>query len=273
MKVIRVFPRRTSFTPTDDYAFVGEPPLIRDYATRVAISVTFSWDIKYAYHLKEAWRQYYDGVVIGGPAFEQAHNGRYPFTPGRYIKDGVIFTSRGCKNQCPWCLVPSREGDLWEDKIRPGHIIQDNNLLQCNREHIESVFAMLKGQPAATFSGGLDTRLIKDWVINDLQSLSIKQLFLAADTKQSLKPLAKATEKLSFLGRNKLRCYVLLGYNGQTLGQAREQLEEVWNIGCMPFAQLYQPPDRWIDYPKEWHELARTWSRPAAMKALMRSND
>lgn len=28
MRIIRVFPRRTSMTPRDDYAFVGDPPLM-----------------------------------------------------------------------------------------------------------------------------------------------------------------------------------------------------------------------------------------------------
>ena len=32
MKIIRVFPRRTSLTPVDDMAFVGNPPMLRPEA-------------------------------------------------------------------------------------------------------------------------------------------------------------------------------------------------------------------------------------------------
>ena len=32
MKIIRVFPRKTHMTPTDPYAFVGDPPLWRPKA-------------------------------------------------------------------------------------------------------------------------------------------------------------------------------------------------------------------------------------------------
>jgi hypothetical protein len=42
--VIRVFPRRTSLTPTDEYAFVGEPPMLRPEADEVHVSCTFTWD-------------------------------------------------------------------------------------------------------------------------------------------------------------------------------------------------------------------------------------
>jgi hypothetical protein len=88
---------------------------------------------------------------------------------------------------------------------------------------------------------------------------------MAADTKESLLSLEKAIKKLKGFSRRQLRCYVLIGFNNEKIDQARERLEAVWQIGAMPFAQLYQPPDRYIRYSKEWRDLAREWSRPAAM--------
>ena len=267
MRTVRVFPRRTAFTPRDEYAFVGDPPMLRPEAQEVHISVTFTWDCQEADHLALAWAQYYPTVRIGGPAIGRYTNG---FTPGEYIRQGVTFTSRGCNNRCPWCLVPKQEGRLREIPIHSGNIVQDNNLLQCGGKHLRSVFRMLRQERQVQFTGGLDSRLITDRVAEDLRTLRISQLFLACDTRQAIKPLGVAVKKLNGLSRDKLRCYVLLAYNGESISEANERLREVWHAGAMPFAQLYQPPDRHIDYPQEWRQLARTWSRPAATRAVMR---
>ena len=267
-KIIRVFPRRTSLTPTDGLAFVGDPPLWQPPADEVHVSVTFTWDRKEGERLAGAWGQYYPVVKLGGPAFGDPGNG---FTPGLYVKEGVTFTSRGCNKRCPWCLVPPREGRLRLLPIQPGWIVNDNNLLQCPREHQAAVYEMLMQQRrAAKFAGGLDATLVDDWVADQLRTVPISEVYLAADTKGSLHALRTAVERLSFLRRKQLRCYVLIGFDGEAIQDAQERLEDVWEGGCLPFAQLYQPPDRFIHYSQEWRDLVRTWSRPAAMAAMHR---
>lgn len=263
--VIRVFPRRTALTPTDSMAFVGNPPMFLPEADEVHVSCTFTWDIPEAERLQKAWAQYYRIVKLGGPAFGTPVNG---FTPSVYVRSGVTFTSRGCNNHCPWCLVPPREGRLIEiDDFAVGHIIQDNNLLQCSPQHLDRVFAMLRTQHAVEFTGGLDARLLRQSVADAIRGLRLRQLFLACDTDSGLAPLERAI-KLLQLPRDKVRCYVLCAF-GATVDQCEERLRSVWKVGAMPFAQLYQPPDHWIDYSRDWRRLARTWSRPAAMKAHM----
>lgn len=266
-QILRVFPQRTALTPNDEMAFVGYPPLWRPGADEVHVSATFTWERQQAIQLRKAWAEYYPVVKIGGPAFGSPANG---FMPGRYVRSGVTFTSRGCNHRCPWCLVPEIEGRLELLKaIEPGYIIQDNNFLQCPGEHRQRVYTMLREQPqAAIFSGGLETSLITDEVAAELRGVRIDHAFLAADTLNALKPLEKAVKKLSFLSRNKLRCYVLIAFNGERIDEARRRLEAVWDIGCLPFAQLYQPNgERRITYPDEWRVLNRKWSRPAIMKA------
>jgi len=258
-------------TPNDLFAFVGDPPLWRPQADEVHVSVTFTWDIEEGYRLQEAWAQYYPVVRIGGPAINGSkHNGE--FVPGLYVKEGVTFTSRGCNFSCPWCLAWRREGFLRTLAIQPGWIVQDNNLLQTPNKHQEQVFTMLRAQKwAVSFPGGLHSRLVNDWVAEQLSTLRIKGVFLAADRRCDLDPLREAVQKLSFLKRRQLRCYALLAFGGETIAEAKERLEAVWEIGCLPFAQLYQPEDRFIKYSPEWRALARKWSRPALMFADHRS--
>jgi len=270
MRIIRVFPRRTSMTPTDNYAFVGEPPMFRPEADQVHVSCTFTWDIKQALHLVDSWRQYYPTVRIGGPVFGKSID-EAEFTPGIYVRSGVTFTTRGCNNQCPFCLVSKREGHLYHLwNFANGNIIQDNNILQADKSHWDKVIQMLRTQKQVEFSGGLEARLLTDQHAADIRSLHLKQVFLACDNRAALKPLQVAVKRLQ-LPIRKARCYVLIAYNGESISEARERLEDVYRAGALPFAQLYQPPDKLIEYSKEWKGLARTFSRPAATLAEMKT--
>ncbi|MBA7466141.1 hypothetical protein ES707_01316 [subsurface metagenome] len=272
-KIIRVFPRRTSMTPRDDYAFVGDPPLIRPLASEVYVSCAFTWDMPAAKRLADAWAQYYP-VSLGGCAY--AHAIDYPdlFTPGMYVRKGIVITHRGCNNQCPWCLVPRREGSLREIEIYDGNNLIDNNILQCSRGHIAKVVDMLRQQHGIILSGGLDSRLFTSSIADDLKSLRIKRMFFACDTKEAIKPLERAKCKLDGFTMDQLRCFVLLCfYENETVDQALARLIEVYRLGFMPFAMLYQPPDKHIEYSKEWRKLAKHFTRPAITKAFMRGSN
>jgi hypothetical protein len=272
MRILRVFPRRTSYTPTDELAVIGLPGLWRPDADEVHVSVTFSWDVPEGYKLLSAWSQFYPVVKIGGPALET--RAQSSFTPGMYVKKGITFTSRGCQNFCPWCLVPHREGRLRHIyPVPPGYIINDNNFLQCLPEHRYQVYRMLAQQPkAAEFRGGIDARLVTDEVAAELCSIRIKELFLACDSDQMIPHLQRAAEKLAFLGIERLRCYVMVGYGGENWETAEARLETVYRAGAMPFAQMYRSlaATARTDYAKEWRQLVKRWSRPAAVKAMHR---
>ena len=58
MAIARVFPRATTCTPKDEYAFTGDIPLFfPEDITEVHASVTFSWDMPEAERLARAWRK------------------------------------------------------------------------------------------------------------------------------------------------------------------------------------------------------------------------
>ena len=121
MRILRVFPRKTNMTPNDDMVLVGDPPLDKPEANEVHVSVSFTWDRERAERLQQAWGQYYPIVKIGGPAYDNSCDG---FTPGLYVKHGVIFTSRGCLSRCPWCEAWRREGKIRELPIYEGNIVR-----------------------------------------------------------------------------------------------------------------------------------------------------
>lgn len=266
--IIRVFPRRTSYTPDDDMVFIGMPPLIIPEHKEVHISCAFTWDKEYCKELAFQWEWRTDKPVkLGGPAFNSPAE---DFVQGLYIKKNIIFTTRGCNNNCPWCCVPKLEGKLKELPICEGNIIQDNNFLQANRAHKDKVFEMLKHQKGICFKGGLEADLIDNHFINGISNLSIKELWLACDTDARLPEFKKACEKLAKAGfnRNKINCYVLSYGKDRDKDEARARA--VYEAGAMPFVQLYRDfSDTKTEYDADWNAWARMWQRPAATRAHM----
>jgi hypothetical protein len=266
--MIRVFPKQTSFTPDDELSFVGLPPLFRPKEQLpVRISCVFTWDIPTAEKLKEEWSMYYDDVKVGGPAYGDEGG---EFIPELFTKKGITITSRGCNKKCKWCFVPKREGSLRELQIKDGWIVNDNNLLQCSDQHIKNVFDMLRRQPkAAEFKGGIDKALLKDWHRGLLDSIRLKEIWLACDTESAITQLARAAKILEGIKTYKKRCYVLIAFDNETPLEAEKRLEKIYNLGFWPFAQLYQPEQK-RTYSKAWKQLVRKWSRPAAFNTYMK---
>lgn len=270
--ILRVFPRRTSQTPADAYAVIGSPLFLPKDIVEVHVSCLFTWDRPLCEDLVHVYERRLPGIPVqlGGPAIEGSNTDDV-FVPGLYVRRGVIHTSRGCPNKCPWCLVPEREGALKELAVSEGRIIQDNNFLACSKRHRRKVYRMLRSQRRVRFLGGLESARLTQWDADQIRALRVKELWFAADTDSAVKRLQRVARMFSGMPRNKLRCYVLCAYAGQTIEQAEERLRRVWGLGFLPFAQLYREPFVGkAQYPKEWRYLARLWSRPAIMKVRMR---
>lgn len=241
--------------------------MFRPPQQQVAISVVFTRDIPEAERLYRAWSDYYPQVDMGGPAFDDPGA---EFMPGRFVKSGVTVTSRGCTKNCEWCLVPRREGWIRELSIQPGWNVIDNNLLACSRQHVESVFEMLRKQPEpARLSGGLDAEMFQPWHVDLLKSIRLKFAWFACDYPGSLPNLERVSDLMSDFSREKKRCYVLLGHNGESLKQAEKRLEAVYNLGFLPFAMLYRGQEE-KEYSTRWRALQRKWCRPAAFRTYMK---
>jgi hypothetical protein len=269
--MIRVFPTRNKWTPTDGLSFVGYPPLFLPPEQPVRICVTFTWDIPLANKLYSAWSNQYKDVQIGGPAFDDEGG---EFEPGRFIKDGVTITSRGCPNSCAWCFVPGREGNIRELQIKPGDNIIDNNLLACSKKHIHKVFDMCKQlDKPITFSGGLDARLLRPWHIDLLKSIKVAQMFFACDSPEMVSRITDISVMLKDFPLKKKRCFVLVGFDGDSICNAEGRLIAVSKAGYFPYAMRYQDMTNEKKHADEFSRLARIWSRPRITGSIMNNLD
>ena len=270
-RILRVFPRRTNATPTDDLAVIGYPDMFSAeiHPAEIRVSVTFTHDRAEAEQMARAWERF-GPVTIGGPAYDDFGG---DFESGLYLKPGYTITSRGCPNNCWFCSVPRREGRLIRElPIRDGWIVQDNNLLACSRQHVEDVFEMLRRQRIrATFAGGIEADLLEDWHVNLLASLSPRpNVFVAYDGPDDLESIVSAGKRLETAGFTRqshaLRCYVLIGYSGDSMDAAERRLREAWAAGFLPMAMLWRGKDGIID--PDWRTFQRHWARPASVAAM-----
>lgn len=274
MRIARVFPRRTKATPDDNMAFVGECkfPLFENF-DRVHVSVSFTWDIIESERIAATW-EYVAPVEIGGPALKSPTR---EFVPGEYLKHGYVITSRGCPKKCWFCPVWKSDPAITEYTIRDGWMVQDDNLLACSEKHIRAVFAMLKKQPhRAEFTGGLEPAYLKTWHVDLLADLNPKQIFSAYDTPDDHEPLVVAGRMLqdagfTFKGR-KLRCYVLIGFKGDTFDDAGLRMLRVIRAGFWPMAMLWRD-QKTGRVDKAWSKFQRIWTRPAIIAARIKSGE
>ena len=267
MRLIRVFPRRTKATPDDTLAYVGEPDLFAQ-ADAVHISVAFTYDKPRAEELAESWK-HGAPVTAGGVAYgDPGHD----FVPGRYIKQGYTFTSRGCPRRCWFCSVWRRDPVPRLLPIQEGWNILDDNLLACPEDHVRAVFAMLQRQGRrVAFTGGLEALALQDYQVDLLASLTPRpNCFFAYDPGDAFETLASAASRLLAAGftrqSHRLRCYVLIGYPKDTLEAAERRLQQIAGVGFTPMAMLWRPeqPSQIRHAPGlAWTAFQRRWARPA----------
>lgn len=262
-KIARVFPRRTNMTPTDSLAFTGLPTLeaMAMDIDEVHISVTFTWDLEKADELYEAWQILGVPVEVGGPAFGDRMG---DFTPGMYIKNGGVFTSRGCDKDCWFCSVPGcAHGIIRELPIYDGYNIMDDNVLGTSERHFRAVIEMLRRQKEkAVFSGGLEPAMLQRWQAELLKSINPKTMYTAYDTKDDYDAIRQMAETMWDVGfsprARQVKCYCLCGYEGDTFEEAEKRMNQIMDVGFLPFAMLYR--DESGEFNKDWRGFQREWA-------------
>ena len=231
---------------------------------RVLVSCAFTWDIPKAERVAELWAERAP-TEIGGPALGTV-GGEY--VPGMFLRDGYTITSRGCPERCWFCAAWKRDGAATRElPIRDGWNVLDDNLLACSEAHIRAVFAMLARQiQRVEFTGGLHAARLEPWHVDLLCGLPRRPvIFLAYDEDRDLDPLRVACAMLKQAGwyRQRMRAYVLCGYDRDTFESAEERVKRVIACGADPMAMVYR--DKHGTEADGWHAWARQWIRPACM--------
>jgi len=228
----------------------------------VHLSVVFSWQLvaaarRIAELESQGWR-----VLVGGPAICYAgladgdHPGAY-----RHHNDRAVFTTRGCPFRCPFCIVPSIEGDLVELpdsawKPAPRAIVCDNTLNACSRRHFDRVIDRLKGVDDIDIQG-VSLSLLTSYQASRLAELRLKVIHVAWDNIGQERQFFDGFAVLREAGipKSKIVCYVLIGYKDSP-DDALYRLEMVRALGVKPFPMRYQP----LDVAKRNEHVGENWT-------------
>jgi hypothetical protein len=269
-RILRIFPRKTRATPIDENVIIAKPPGFFDFADEIHISVTFSWDLKFSEILYNQWK-HVAPCKIGGPALNMKGD---LFTPGLYLKNGYVITSRGCHNKCWFCSVPKRDGSLREINISSGNNLLDDNILACSQPHINKVFSMLSQQKKEILlTGGLEAKLITEAVAIRLKKLNPQRIYFSYDTPDDLKPLINISEifkDINFTNcHHRFSCYVLIGYKGDSQESALKRLVSVYKLGFLPMSMLYRDVNGYFD--KSWIHFNTTFANPRICSFILKN--
>jgi len=131
------------------------------------------------------------------------------------------FTTRGCIRNCPFCVVPKKEGkirivgdllDLWDGKEKEV-IILDNNILAVPR-HFELICKQAKeNKIRVDFNQGLDIRLLTKDIAKLLRLISHYEYRFAFDNMEDESAVEQGIKTLKEVGINRSSFYVLVGFN------------------------------------------------------------
>lgn len=224
-----------------------------------------------------------DEIIQGGTGYKnygslppeiEAMQPDYSIYP--HFKQAIGFLTRGCIRNCPWCIVPRKEGHIrpaatWQEIKRPDSreiIFLDNNVLACDYglQQIEE----MGGQPVwVDFNQGLDARLITPEVAQLLSRLHwIRFVRLSCDTAAMLPVIEQATAYMTEAGiaPSRFWAYMLV----QDVEEAEKRALALSKMGVTPFAQPYrdydggEPPEiqkyfaRWVNCKQLF--MSCTWA-------------
>lgn len=181
------------------------------------------------------------------------------------IEYSMGFSSRGCIRNCPWCVVPKKEGSIREhasiDEFYVPRwkklILFDNNFLASPKWH-EKLREIIARKIKINFNQGLDIRLVDQEVAELLSKchyynwkFTKRSLYFAFDFPQVEDALVNGIEKLikaNVKARN-IMVYVLTGFN-TTMEENKYRVDLLVKLGVKPYVMLYN--DR-KDRPIERH--------------------
>ena len=171
----------------------------------------------------------------------------------------IVWFSRGCIRNCPFCVVPQKEGKIYSVKPKPLnpkgiHIkIQDNNFFANPKWRKAAKKIISWDQPVVM--EGLDVRLLTPPMLSFLNEVKhYKQIKIAWDNPKNKKIKPAILEMIKHIKPYKIMCYVLIGYRS-TPKEDLYRVETLRNLDIDPFVMCYNKKDyyqrgfaRWVNH-------------------------
>ena len=161
------------------------------------------------------------------------------------------FLTRGCPNDCPFCIVSKKEGrksvkvadlsEFWKDQKNIK--LLDPNLLAC-KDHLELLQQLIDSKATVDFTQGLDARLINEKNVELLSKVKVKMVHFAFDLMKNEKKIInglKLYKKYTKISEAKTGVYILTNYN-TTHEEDIYRVYTVRDLGYMPYVMVFNKP-------------------------------
>lgn len=191
----------------------------------------------------------------------------------------IGYLTRGCIRNCPWCVVPKKEGKIkpyrtWQEIKRPDSrdiVFMDNNVLACEYG-IAQIKDMISQDVRVDFNQGLDARLIDKDVAGILSAVKwIRYIRMSADTGDMLDVVL---DRIRLLGEYGVRPSQIFVYVLVTdIPSAEQRVLALRDVGANPFAQPYRDFANNIQPTKEQRDFARWVNHKAIFKTVEKFED
>ncbi len=161
----------------------------------------------------------------------------------------IIWFSRGCIRDCPFCVVRKKEGNI--NPIDPKNLnpkgkyikVTDNNFF-ANPKWKEAIKQLIDWDQPVEFNCGLDVRIFNKEQGKALQKLRIyKHLHIAWDNPKE-KLIPKIKELCKYVKPYKIMVYVLIGY-WSTSEEDLYRVEELRKLKVNPFVMPFNKKDKY----------------------------
>lgn len=200
-------------------------------------------------HLKDTFK---NRITVHKGLFKKAENILPDYSIIPDWNSSIIFSTRGCPRNCPFCAVKTLEPNFEAMKsikhlIYPTHnkiVLWDNNILLS--PYWENVFGEINELDLSVdFNQGLDARLINLKIAKSLKRLKIPIIRLAYDTlsiRKSLKHAIDILKQVGFRGRQILvYCLYNNPFEEDTAESFLNRIRDLVNWGVVSYPMRYEP--------------------------------
>ena len=188
-------------------------------------------------------------------------------------KTAYGFLTRGCNNNCSWCIVPKKEGKIQpymdiEEIIQEKKqvVLMDNNILQSDYG-LTQIKKIIKLKIKIDFNQALDARLIDRPIAKLLSQVKwLKPVRMSCDTYQMLPYIKKATRYLREYNCTPTIYFIFVLTKDISSALKIVTLLRKWNLD--PFSQPYIDFSGKNNISQEQKNFARWVNHKAIFKSI-----
>ena len=176
-------------------------------------------------------------------------------------KKACGFLTRGCPNNCPFCIVSKKEGrvshkvanlsEFWNGQKAID--LMDANILSC-RDHLDLLSQLRDSGARINFLQGLDARFLTQSNINLLKEIKVEHYHFAFDLMENKERIVGGLKLFRENIDQLADCYVLTNFN-TTFEEDMERVKILQELNIRPYVMIYRKNTA----PKRLKDLQR-WS-------------